>query len=235
MLISRTHRFVFVHVGKNGGNAVSYALERFSSPGYWNGDSEQKHWPAFKIRKEILLDTWGDFFSFAVVSNPWRWLHSSFHYIRMTALLYSQQPLSPQLAEWRQWTVADPDGYTRRWLAEVNHTARKGFHEFVRDECADFLDRFPGGQIRKWCQDLDGVPLVSRIVGYERLAAEWPTLCQHLGVGVVGLEHRNPTILEDGCPRSARPYQLDYVPATRDAVKEAFALDIDAMGYRFDP
>ena len=234
MLISRTHRFVFVHVGKNGGNAIAHALGSFSSPGYWSGDSEQKHWPAFKIKKEILLHAWGDFFSFAVVSNPWRWLHSSFHYIKMTALLYSQQTLSPELAAWRQWTVAEPDEYTRRWLAEVDRTARKGFEEFVRDECADFLDRFPGGQIRKWCQDLDGLPLVSRIVSYERLAAEWPVLCQQLGVGAIGLERLNPTILPDGRPRSTRPYQVDYSPAMRDAVREAFALDIDVMDYKFD-
>src|ERR1700733_7682125 len=219
MLISLDHQFVFVHVGKNGGNAISDALRRFSSSGYWNGESPQKHWPAFKIRDEILLTLWDDFFSFAVVSNPWRWLHSSYHYIQMTKLLYSDEPLNPGMAQWRQWIATNPDEYTTRWLEEVDRIALKSFENFVIDECTDFLNRFPGGQIRKWCLDLNGSPLVSHILDYNQLADDWPKLCRRLGVGAINIKQLNPTILPNGQRRSARPYQLDYSLTMRKAVE----------------
>jgi hypothetical protein len=233
LLLSTSHRFVFVHVGKNGGNAISAALKPFASEGYWNGDSPQKHWPAFKIRDELLLETWNDYFSFGFVSNPWRWLHSSYHYIVMTSLLYSSERLAPALSPWKQWTVRDPDEYTKKWIAEATENAKKSFETFVVGECEDFTARFPGGQIRKWFQDKDGSDLVRFVGNYDRLSDEWPFLCSKLGIDLIPLPKTNPTLLRDGRPRSQINYRNDYTPQMRERVHKAFFLDIQRMGYEF--
>lgn len=234
MLLSVKYRFVFVHVGKNGGNAITAALKPFSSPGYWDGDSSQKHWPAFRIRDELLLDSWHKYYSFGFVSNPWRWLHSSYYYIVMTALLYGSTPISRQLAEWKKWTIKNPDEYTKRWIKEAHDNAEKGFKTFVVDECNDFMKRFPGGQIRKWLQDENGRDIVSHVGKYENLADEWPALCSKIGLDTPPLSALNPTILADGSSRAEHDYRLEYSPALNDLVKRAFFIDIERMGYTIE-
>jgi hypothetical protein len=234
MLIARKYQFAFVHICKNGGNAITAALKPFSTAGYWGGDTEQKHWPAVKIRNELLLEDWDRYFTFAFISNPWRWLHSLYYYFVMTSLLYGSTPIGPELSKWKMWTIKNPGHFTKRWIQEANETAAKSFEKFVTDECNEFLKLFPSGQIRKWLQDEKGQDMVSYIGKYENLGEEWPLLCSRIGVGLVPLSVLNPTILADGSQRAKRDYRKDYPYHLDDLILEAFSIDIDRMRYGKD-
>ena len=120
-----------------------------------------------------------------------------------------------------------------RWLEEVNRNAQMSFEEFVFHECADFCDRFPGGQIRKWCLDKDGSKLVSNVINYEKLHSDWPSLCETLGVPVSNLPLSNPTVMEDGSFRTEHNYTKEYGSEMVNRVREAFSMDIEAFNFTF--
>jgi hypothetical protein len=152
MLIAEKYQFAFVHICKNGGNAITAALQPFSTVGNWDGDSEQKHWSALRIRNELLLDDWERYFTFAFISNPWRWLHSLYYYFVMTSLLYGSAPIHADLSKWKMWTIKNPGPFTKRWIQDSNENAAKGFEKFVTDECNDFCTIFLEDKLENGCK-----------------------------------------------------------------------------------
>jgi len=86
MIISNSHRFIFIHVHKCAGSTISHALQPTIQ---WNdielgvssyGEAIQstyrdrfglwKHSPAFDVRRVVGDQIFGDYFKFAFVRNP---------------------------------------------------------------------------------------------------------------------------------------------------------------------
>jgi hypothetical protein len=219
MEISYTNRFVFVHVGKAGGESIAAALRPYASDGVWRLDRPRwKHATARSIRKHFLVEPrqWRTFFSFAVLRNPWEWLHSLWHYKRMMAAHFSIEPPPAEFDAYRQ---------------QVEELASWPFDRWV-EYAAEHYGRRRGGLLRHWCSDAQGQQLVRYVARFDRLAAEWPAILDGCGLPAdVELPRHNVTLLPDGSPRPH--YADEYTDELRRVVARAFSRDIDALGWRF--
>lgn len=95
MLISRSRRFVFVHIPKSAGTSIAAVLEKYCRPsllrralnraGLWKIPGHPLHSSALKIRELLRPDFFDACFKFAFVRNPWDWHVSLYHYALQTS------------------------------------------------------------------------------------------------------------------------------------------------------
>lgn len=218
MEISYINRFVFVHVGKTGGESIAAALRPWTSDGLWRLDRPRwKHATARSIRGAFIEPPqWRRYFSFAVLRNPWEWLHSLYHYKRMLAEHFAVEPPPPELTEYRRQTAALAAWPFDRWVkfAAAHYGVQRG------------------GLLRHWCCDAQGRQLVQYVARFDRLADEWPAIRDGCGLPAdVELPRENVTLMLDGSPRTT--YVDEYTDELRRIVARAFSHDIDALGWRF--
>jgi hypothetical protein len=72
--------FVFIHVPKTGGSSIQQNLRRWWEHVQHVGDSQRdQHFTWVKFRSHVLCADRLD--SYAIVRNPWDWLHSYYKYI----------------------------------------------------------------------------------------------------------------------------------------------------------
>lgn len=213
MLISRRHRFIFVHVDKAAGTSVQAALAPFADR--FTGSRLRRriadlgpvarlpllrdlvefgeHPAAVFIRRALPPATWDGCFKFAFVRNPWDRLVSRHRYLRR----------SP----------------TNRNHARA---VRMDFPEFARDEMR--RDRLHLRQTGYLC-DRDGRLLVDQVGRFENLAEDFRGICDRLGVSCQ-LPHLNASDKAD--------YRSYYDSSLRDEVGAHFAADCRLFGYHFD-
>ncbi|MFY9974093.1 MAG: sulfotransferase family 2 domain-containing protein [Chromatiaceae bacterium] len=219
MLLSVRHRFLFVHIAKTGGTSVRKALERrrWGDPWYWPMFlcSRFSHLSGHRIAtklprhakviaaKELLPKEFFDsLFKFAFVRNPWDLQVSSFHHIRRERPHYLGGH-------------EDFEGFLR-W--KLDPTRPYQYHVDTSIELqSDYLI------------DLHGKLVVDFIGRYERLAEDFATACEHIGIGAPALPHAR------AAKDRSKDYRGYYTDGTAELVARHFARDIEMLGYRFDP
>lgn len=98
MIINHTHKFVFVHVPKTAGTAVSTMLSTLSTyrdqeigvgavglhyqRAFGRRFGLVKHSPAHRIRAVMGKEDWNAYFTFAFARNPFARLLSIYHFLR---------------------------------------------------------------------------------------------------------------------------------------------------------
>lgn len=205
MLLSRRHKFVFVHVPKTGGDSIAAALAPLADQGEWDS-FEHKHATAAQIRQQWFGDgTWGQFMRFAFVRNPWDRLHSDWQFCRH----FGKRLLDGEDIE------STPD-----WLEKCRRTVRQPFADFCRAECCG------GSQITTYCTGGRGQLIVNLILRYEDLGDVWPGLVAELGGEGIELPRFNAT-------PNRSDYRQDYDHGTRELVAATFRRDIEFFGYKF--
>ena len=253
MLLSRDHKFLYVHIYKTAGISVTTALMPFaasrrqlrvertlnrvglsyldpivirrgSSPRDWisNGlnnvfermtflDAHPQpvhdaHRTASEIAAEIGEEEFRMYFSFAFVRNPWDWQVSLYRFAQETVV-----DMRPLLAH-------------ARGLAPERriYTKLGTFDEYIRWRCEYDLHLQ-----KEWVFAPNGKKLVTFVGRYERLAADFAEVCQHIGI-----KAELPKLNES--PTKPRPYQEYYTPETIELVRRAFADDIEEFGYDFE-
>ena len=109
MIISRGRRFIFVHIPKTGGTALSLALEgRAMKDDLLIGDTPKararkgrlagvktagrlwKHATLADITGLVTADEVSTFFTLTLVRNPWDRMVSYYHWLRMQGLRIRQ-------------------------------------------------------------------------------------------------------------------------------------------------
>ncbi|MEB4591240.1 sulfotransferase family 2 domain-containing protein [Candidatus Thiothrix sp. Deng01] len=189
MLISHSHRFIFFHIAKTAGISVRKALgpyceepERFRiprppvsikgkpNPFYEIWESLLLHATAQDARKELPGDSFGSYFKFAFVRNPWDWQVSMYHFILREEthirheLVKSMGGFEPFL----EWVVATPRPYPKGGL--------KYQYEAIADGQGELLVDFVGR--------------------YESLPQDFQQVCQQIGVEAA-LPHLNKSSHHD--------------------------------------
>jgi hypothetical protein len=211
--LSYSHRFIFIHVYRAGGQSVSAALSPYSTVprrtllarvplarrlakrqlyslrGYNHG-----HIKARELKAPLPPDVFDTFFKFAFVRNPWDWQVSIYHYIR-------QRTDHPDHEFYR--SLHTFDAYLD-W--QINTKGAELQSEFVLSESGDMLVDFVGR--------------------YERLAEDFAAVCDRIGIECC-LPHVNRSSHGD-----FRDY---YTPDMRELVEEVYKADIELFGYQFDP
>jgi hypothetical protein len=218
MLISHSHRFIYIHTGKTGGMSMREVLiplceepEKFKirrpsktkdgapNPLYTVWETLLLHPTAREVRRELPKDVFDSYFKFAFVRNPWDLQVSMYHFI-----------------------LREPGA--------TNHDVVKGLGSFEAflDWVAATPNPFPKG-ITKLQKDMlvdeDGSLMMDFIGYYERLSNDFAEVGRRMGFDGT-LPHLNKSKHSD--------YRNYYDERTRTLVAETFAADIALFGYDFD-
>ena len=218
MLISYSHRFIFIHVGKSAGMSIRNALLPFHTepekfkirrPPRMKGDQPNPMYTVWEtlllhpkcsdLKHELPAEIFDGFHKFGFVRNPWDHLVSIYHF------MLSDQAI-PRHAEVK---------------------ALQGFAAFVQwtiDQAAPFPKGITKHQA-DMLTDRDGTLLVDFVGHYESLQKDFDRVCRHVGVEAA-LPHLNRS--------QHRDYRAYYDDHTRALVAEHFRPDIQLFGYTFD-
>lgn len=214
MELSYSHRFIFIHVYRVGGQSVAAALQPYSyEPNRYAArlpilrglgkarvaalrEHYYGHITARELEEALSPEVFATFFKFAFVRNPWDWLVSTYHYVL-------QRPKRPEYPEYELFQA--PPGFDAylEWRTQGGRTEPQS--EFVLSDSGELLVDFVGR--------------------YETLAEDFSEVCRRIGVDSP-LPHRNRSKHAD--------FREYYTPATRSLVAEAYKDDIELFGYAFD-
>jgi len=212
MLISYSHRFIFIHIYKVAGSSVRWALrEHAHQPDrvlanrllrkvgmdialpFRKCEEFPAHMKARDIREELPPKVYDKFYKFAFVRNPWDWQVSLYHF-----MLENTSHLQHELAK----SMSGFDEYMEWRVTEDKHLQK----DFVTDE--------------------NGIQIVDFVGRYERLSDDFQHVCRALGISA-SLPHVNRSSHGD--------YRSHYDYRTIKMVEEHFKEDIEFFGYTFDP
>jgi len=210
MLISRKHKFLFVHVYKNAGMSISKGLSPFAVSRYqretvrvlkqmrlpcpmrWDPTPYETHATASDLISLMGRAEFNSFFSFAVVRNPWDWLVSLYFYV-----------------------LKKPDHHLHRLFKEQG-----SFQNYICWQCEGGLPLQ-----KDFIFSQDGEQLVSFIGRYEELDRDFKHICMKVGVSA-DLPQLNVS-------RKTRSYKEYYDDRLVQMVREKYQPDIDLFDYRF--
>jgi hypothetical protein len=209
MLISETHRFIFVHVQKTAGTSITQLLAPHAlSPAAgrvnriasdlglvrdWRQHYFRIHAPLRRAEKFLPQEVFGSLFKFAFVRNPW-----------------------DRLVSWYAYVLQDT-AHRRHALAR-----RAGsFAKFVQTELAR-----PRRSQWWMLERRDGTLGADFIGRFERLEEDMASICGRVGIPYQPLPRANVSERE--------PYQSYYTPELAGLVRRHWAREIEAFGYTFD-
>lgn len=205
MIICDSRKFVFVHVQKTGGSAVTKLLKSQLL------DDEvrtvgRRHAPLGKIlgAEPGLRDYW----IFGYVRDPWD-------------RMFSWWSMIENWHAWSQRKGLDIDDKWNQFFREAG--SYTSFEQFVLEG----TERFPRLR-RTQLSYLQGRGRRADFIGRtENLAEDVASAMRHVGLSAAELDHHNQGKVD---PTKYRKY---YSPASRDRVADVFAKDIEEFGYRF--
>ena len=218
MLISYSHRFIFIHIGKTGGMSMREVLrplatepEHFKihrppkmkgdrpNPMYTVWESMLLHAKARDVQKELPAEVFNTFYKFAFVRNPWDLQVSMYHFILREpgATGHAEVKALGSFEKFVEWVAATPHPYPRG-ITKLQSEMVTG---------------------------ADGRQLMDYIGHYETLGSDFRQITQAIGIQAE-LPHLNRS--------EHRDYRTYYNGYTREIVARTFATDIDAFEYTFD-
>lgn len=200
-MMALSHRFLFVHIPKTGGNSVQNILRAYSEDEivcrepYQDGVERfellnptygfSKHSPLWEYRAKLPPETYASLFKFACVRNPW------------------ERAVSYYFSPHRQVST------------------------FTREAFVEFLPTIPPmiQHLRETPdQPAAGIPgNFDYLMRFETLQGDFDVVCDQLGIPRQALPTRNKSArgrVEDY-----------YDPGTTELVRELFADDIALFGY----
>ena len=220
MLISHTHRFIYIHVLKTAGTSVSACFAPYSRfvdrlvYGYYptvkffnafnivfNRKGIEwltgftKHAKAVDVRSKVPAALFEEYFKFGFVRNPWDWMVSLYFYLQ---------------------------GNKR--LAAHKRVSKMTFSEFIKTRC-----RNNSLQQIDFISDPERRMLVDFVGRFECLEEDIRYICSRLDITAPQLPQKNISYR-----RPQKDYRAYYDPETAGLVKQSFAEDIKIFGYSFN-
>lgn len=207
MLISYSHKFIFIHIYKAAGTSIRSAITPYLLFPYqkklrnvmlkfgmqvYNTKPLSNHSKAEEIIKFIGKEKYNKYHSFAVVRNPWDWQVSLYSYM----LIKRDHP-------------------QHAMISKMN-----SFDEYIEWRCynevclqKDFLI------------DSSGQNVVNHILRFETLSNDFNELCQKININTQ-LHTMNKSIRKND-------YKSYYNESTKKLVEKTFLQDIEFLKYKW--
>lgn len=227
MIISHTHKYIFIKSTKTAGTSVEAALSNYcegddvvtplgdfafnrDESGAWvhksmNEGNHQQHDDALTIKNSLPAETWDSYFKFSIARDPWERTLSRFFWNHR-----NDPAIKPRKRFYHSLGVPFDE------LAPV----RKAFARFLREEEWDTNDRF---------YIIDGELCVDYVIRYEHLADDLKEVCKRVGLPELQLPN-----LKSGMRSKEHHYSEYYDETTAALVAERHQNDIRLFGYRFE-
>lgn len=227
MIISHTHKFIFVKSEKTGGTSVEAALSNIchgrdivtplgdypfnrDEDGEWvhkslNPDGFKQHDDAITIKSQLPADVWDSYYKFSITRNPWDKVVSDFFW------QYRQHDFDQPIRRFYHFI-----GYPYDELKPI----RKMFKNFVKGGQWKTNDRF---------YIINDELCVDYIIRYEHLTEGLREVCKRVGLPELRLPH-----LKSGMRKRGHHYSVYYDEETRAIVSERHQHDIRLFGYIFE-
>ena len=225
MIISHSHKYIFIKSLKTAGTSIEAALSQHCGKDdmvtplgdYWFNRDERGQWihssmnaegfsqhdPAVEVKRKVPPEIWNKYLKFSIVRNPWD---------RVVSLFAWEARNNPSLKPPRRF-------YHRLGLHFNEFRETRGwFREFVTGDWTT-NDRF---------YLIDGALCVDYVIRYERLAQDFEELCRRVGLPSIALPH-----LKAGMRHPERGYTDYYDETSRSIVSERHENDIRLFGYEF--
>jgi Sulfotransferase family len=219
MIISEQYGFIFVHIPKTAGLAVTDAFGKYGRPRgrtIWRSISRRLpfqespasahfrvHEPVSKMIAKLSRPVFDSFVSFSVIRNPFDHAVSHYEYMKQFRIESTAQKVGEMsFRDYLEYRMKPPF-----WNDTI----------FARmpDQCYYLMDG-------------DGKIAVNRLVRFEQLGTELESLSRDLKLPDFNLRHVNKT-------QAAKKPMDDYFDATTiDLVRRIYDRDFDALGYSRD-
>lgn len=226
MIISHSHKFIFVKSLKTAGTSIEAALSNHcggddvvttlgaydfnrDETGAWvhkamNEGRHEQHDDAATIRASLPPEVWSSYFKFSIARNPWDRALSYFFWDRR-----QDKSLRPDKKLIHSLGVPFDD-FT---------PVKAKFAEFIHGRTLENNDRFY----------VDGERLcVDFVVRYEHLDEDFPELCRRIGLPSMQIPR-----LKSGIRKDKRPYWDYYDEESRDIVAALHRNDLRLFDYQF--
>jgi hypothetical protein len=164
---------VFVHIPKTAGTSVRAGLATLPRTNPRRYVRLRTHARAFEYRLALGEQRWRDYFSFAVVRNPFDLMVSSYF-----------------------WWLEKSHKFRKLRGTRQRVRAMSDFGEFVRSDLGRGYINEYRGDIFDWIS-LDGEIIVDHVARVETLADDWRVICDRVGVPAAELPRENTTTRGD--------------------------------------
>ena len=224
MLISYSHKFLFIHIVKTAGSSITSCLVPYSRfvdrlfYGYWFTRKTvgvlnrvlgwedlgykpytgfQKHGTAFDAKNKLPEEVYNSLFKFAFVRNPWDWRVSLYFYIRRSPKHKNHKVISSMsFSDFIKWDVL------RKPKRQI---------DFIADE--------------------DGNIIIDYVGRYESLDKDFKFIGNKLSLP--DLKPDLPQI-NVSVNREFKDYKQYYNDETMSLVEEYFREDVERFEYKFE-
>ncbi len=224
MIVSHSHKFIFIKSTKTAGTSIEAALSQHCSGddvvtelgdyrhnrddnGNWvhramNSSGFEQEEPALSVRSKLGPEVWSTYFKFSITRNPWDRAVSSFSW-------HNRRAVKPKEG------LMGKLGLSRNEM----EATRAAFAEFVRNGLKT-NDRF---------YVIDDELCVDYVIRYEDLQEGYDEVCRRIGVPRTELPR-----LKSGIRDAARHYSAYFDDETRELVRRRHAHDLRLFGYAFE-
>ena len=234
MIISHTHKFIFIKSEKTAGTSIEAALSGYCSGNdvvtpindyRHNRDENGKfihksmnaeefiqlnlpnlqHVDALTIKSRVPAEVWDSYFKFSIARNPWDKVISDF---------YWKKRLDPTIKPRKHFYH-----YLGVPFNELDQL-KKAFSEFLQSDDWSNNDRY---------YTIDDQLCVDRVIRYENLLEDFSEVCETAGLESCTLPH-----LKSGLRKQRYHYSEYFDEESKAIVAKAHENDICLLGYEFN-
>jgi len=166
-MISHAKKFIFVHIGKNGGRSIDSVLRRYA-------EKFITHQHILDIIKDGSID---DYFKFAFVRNPWDRCVSRYHYVKNKSV----RGKAYHNTTFRDFVFNKNDRF-KLSAGFIRHSPR-----LVKV----YEEKSPFEQQLDWISDENGKILADFIGRFENIQEDFDIVCDKIGIPREKLPHKN--------------------------------------------
>ena len=206
MLVSHSHKFIFIKTKKTAGSSIQDYLARFCKSGIVEKYIPGGHRSAESTRRKVGDKIWNDYLKICPVRNPWdltvsyyfwrRRDRSVFH--RIKRFLKGKTPRDPS----SKMTF-------REFIFWMKETRELNVNKAVMSVDNEWPDYF--------------------FIRFENIKEDLEALSEKLGVPFY--PEKLPHLKQS--KRKDKKYQTFYDDETREIVRESFAREVEQFGYQF--